>query len=135
MEQQSKSVPDVQRKAGWVLTGIAGLFLVMDGLMKLVRPQPVVDTMASLGWPTDRPTIVVLGVILLSSTALYLFHRTSFLGAVLLTGYLGGAVATHMRIYSPLFTHVMFGVYLGGITWGGLWLRDPSLRRLLPLRQ
>jgi len=77
----------------------------------------------------------MLGVILLASTALYAYPRTAILGAILLTGYLGGAVAAHLRLDDPLFTHVLFGVYLGALAWGGLWLRDPALRAVFPLRQ
>jgi len=76
----------------------------------------------------------LIGGIELIGTLLYIWKRTSVLGAVLLTALLGGAVATHIRIDSPLFSHTLFGVYLGLIMWGGLWLRDPALRRLLPLR-
>jgi hypothetical protein len=76
----------------------------------------------------------MLGVIGLVSTALYALPRTSVLGAILLTGYMGGAIATHLRIGSPLFSHTLFGVYLGVLLWGGLWLRDPRVRALLPFR-
>jgi hypothetical protein len=77
----------------------------------------------------------MLGILTLVSTVLYALPRTSVLGAILLTGYLGGAIATHLRIGSPLFTHILFGVYLGLMVWGGLYLRDERLRALLPLRR
>jgi hypothetical protein len=93
----------------------------------------VVDTTAQLGWPADSASLYLLAALLLGSTLLYAVPRTAVLGAVLLTAYLGGAVATHVRVGSPLFTHVMFGVYVGVIVWGGLWLRDPRIRALLPL--
>jgi hypothetical protein len=122
-----------QRIAGWILSGLVILFLTMDGAMKLVPLQPVIDTTASLGWPVDAATLRALGTLLLVSTLLYAWPRTSLLGAVLLTGYLGGAIATHVRIGSPWFSHILFGFYLGLFAWGGLWLREPRLRALLPL--
>jgi hypothetical protein len=119
--------------AGRVLSGLASAFFVMDGVMKLVQPHFVIDATREIGWPADSVTLAVLGSLLLASTALYLFPRTTVLGAILLTGYLGGAVASHARIGSPLFTHDLFGVYLGLFVWGGLWLRDVRLRALIPL--
>jgi len=91
----------------------------------------VLETTARLGWPVG--SVVPLGIVLLLATGLYVFPRTSMLGAILLTGYLGGAVATHLRLQSPLFSHTLFGVYLGIAAWAGLYLRDPRLRALLPL--
>lgn len=116
---------------GRVLSGLAVAFLTLDGLMKLVRPQVVIDSAAELGWPVDVTTLTTLGVVLLAATVLYAVPRTAFLGAILLTGYLGGAIATHARIGSPLFSHILFGVYIGLVVWGGLWLRSPRLRALL----
>jgi hypothetical protein len=89
--------------------------------------------MAQLGWPSDLPMARLLGALTVGATLLYLVPRTAVLGALLLTAYLGGAVATHVRIGNPLFSHVLFGVYLGVMLWAGLWLRDPRLRALLPL--
>ena len=120
--------------AGRVLSGIVVLFLLMDGGMKLVPMQPVIDTTGQLGWPTDPATLRLLGAVLIVSALLYAVPAMSILGAVLITGYLGGAIATHARIASPLLTHTLFGVYLGLLTWGGLWLREPRLRALLPLK-
>ncbi len=119
--------------AGRILSGLAILFFLMDGVMKLMAPAPVIEATSALGWPTDTKTLVLLAALLLGSTLLYAIPRTALLGAVLLTGYLGGAVATHVRIGSPLFSHELFGVYLGVIVWAGLWLRDARLRALLPL--
>lgn len=119
------------RRAGWALSGLAILFLIMDAGMKLAVAQPVIDTTATLGWPVDAGTLRLLGLLLLVPTLLYAWPRTAPLGAVLLTGYLGGAVATHLRIGSPLFSHILFGVYLGAIVWTGLWLRDERVRTLL----
>ena len=121
-------------RAGWVLSGISIAFFLMDGGLKLAYLPIVAETSAQLGWPADRGTVYLLAALLLGSTLLYAIPRTAMLGAVLLTGYLGGAVATHVRVGSPLFSHVLFGVYLGIFVWGGLWLRDPRIRALMPLR-
>lgn len=128
-----KPVPRWMKLAGYGLTGLCALFLFMDAGMKLARMPIVLETTAQIGWPVS--SVVPLGIVLLISTLLYLFPRTSILGAVLLTGYLGGAVATHVRIESPLFTHTLFGVYVGILMWAGLYLRDPILRSILPLRR
>ncbi len=117
---------------GRVLSGLVILFLLMDAGMKLAYLPIVAETHAQLGWPSDRGIVTLLAALLLGSTLLYALPRTAFLGAILLTGYLGGAIATHVRIGSPLFSHVLFGVYLALFVWGGLWLRDPRLRALLP---
>jgi hypothetical protein len=119
--------------AGRLLSGLVVLFFVLDGGIKLVPLQPVIDTMAQLGWPTDPVTLRLLGVAMLVMTVLYAHPRTAVLGAILMTGYLGGAIATHVRIDSPLFTHQLFGLYVGVAMWAGLWLRHPHLRTLLPL--
>jgi hypothetical protein len=121
------------RRIGWALSGLAIAFFLMDGAMKLSNLPIVAETSAQLGWPADFGTTALLATLLLGSTLLYAIPRTAVLGAILLTGYLGGAVATHVRVGSPLFSHVLFGVYLGIIVWGGLWLRDPRLRALLPI--
>jgi TRAP-type C4-dicarboxylate transport system permease small subunit len=118
---------------GRVMSGVVILFLAMDITMKLANLAVVTHASFELGWQPDMARI--LGVILLACTALYAYPRTAILGAILLTGYLGGAVAAHLRIDSPLFTHVLFGVYLGILAWGGLWLRDPRLQAVFPLRQ
>ena len=115
---------------GWTLTGIVGAFLTFDSSIKLLAIQPVIDSLRELGFPVSlaRP----LGVLELLILALYLTPRTAVLGAVILTGLLGGAVATHLRLMDPLFSHILFGVYVGVLAWGGLYLRDERLRRLLP---
>jgi hypothetical protein len=120
-------------RAGWAISGLVILFLVMDAGMKLAVLQPVIDTTRTLGWPTDAGTLRMLGILTLVPTLLYAWPRTAPLGAVILTAYLGGAVATHVRIGSPLFSHILFGVYLGAAMWGGLWLRDPRVRALFPI--
>ncbi len=116
---------------GRALTAVVVLFLVMDTSMKLMDLPAVRQTMAPLGWPAalGRP----IGVIELVCLALYAVPRTAVLGAVLLTGLMGAAVATHWRVGDPLFSHVLFGVYLGVMAWAGLWLREPRLRDLLPM--
>ena len=119
--------------AGRVLTFLAAAFLVMDAAMKLLALDVVMTTSAELGWASDAGTAQMLGVILLVITLLYIWPRTAVLGAILLTAYLGGAVATHLRIGNPLFSHTLFGVYLGLFVWGGLYLRLPRLRALLPM--
>ncbi len=118
---------------GRVLSGLLAAFMIMDGIMKFIHPKTVTETTAQLGWPNDTGTLALLGSLILVPTLLYLIPRTTVFGAVLLTGYLGGAVATHARIGSPLFTHTLFGVYLGVMLWGGLWLRSPKLRAIFPI--
>jgi hypothetical protein len=117
---------------GRILSGMAIAFLVLDGVMKLVQPQVVIDATREIDWPVDPMTLAALGLILLAATALYAFPRTAVLGAILLTGYLGGAVASHARHADPLVTHDLFGVYLGLFVWGGLWFRDARVRSLIP---
>ena len=127
-------LPGAARKTGYALSGLVILFLIFDGAIKLVPIAPVTDTMAQLGWPATAEMARTLGVLTLVCTALYAWPPTAVLGAILLTGYLGGAIATHLRVGSPLFSHLLFGVYLGLMVWGGLWLREPRLRALMPLR-
>ncbi|MER8764174.1 MULTISPECIES: DoxX family protein [unclassified Mesorhizobium] len=121
--------------AGRVLSAVVVLFMIFDGVIKLPPLEIVTQTMVQLGWPADANVSRMLGTIGLVSTALYALPRTSVLGAILLTAYLGGAVATHVRIGSPLFSHILFGVYLGAVLWGGLYLRDPRVRALFPFSQ
>jgi hypothetical protein len=118
------------RIAGWVLTGLSGMFLLMDAGMKLARLPVVLEATTQLGWPAE--SALPLGIVLLLATLLYLVPRTSVLGAMLLTGYLGGAVATHARIASPLWSHTLFGLYVGVLVWAGIWLREPRLRAVVP---
>ena len=112
--------------SGRVVSGLVIVFLLFDGAIKLV-PWPVVtETMDRMGYGSSETLARSLGLITLVSTVLYAVPPTSILGAILLTGYLGGAIASHVRIGSPLFSHVLFGFYLGLMVWGGLWLRDRS---------
>ena len=121
-----------QMRVGRTLTALPVLFLLFDGVIKLVVIQPVVDSFTQLGWPVHLS--VAIGGIELLCVALYLVPRTAVLGAMLLTAYLGGAVATHARVQSPLLTHTLFPVYVALLLWAGLLLRETRLRRLLPLR-
>jgi hypothetical protein len=118
--------------AGRILSGLVVLFLIPDGIVKFIKPAPVLEAFTHLGWPVSLAN--TLGILLLICTALYAFPRTSILGAILLTGYLGGAVATHLRAGDPLFSHILFPTYLGTLLWLGLYLRDDRLRVLVPLR-
>jgi hypothetical protein len=104
----------------------------MDGVMKLIKPAPVVEATMRLGYPES--VIQSLGIVLLVCTILYAIPRTSILGAILLTGYLGGAVAANVRVGNPLFSHTLFPVYVALFVWGGLYLRDRRLRGLIPVR-
>jgi len=119
--------------AGRLLSSLAVLFLLFDSTGKLLQVQPVIDGTIQLGYPRD--IVFSLGVILLSCVLAYVIPRTSVLGALLLTGYLGGAVATHVRVENPLFSHVLFPTYVAALLWGGLILRDAHLRSCLPIRR
>ena len=119
-------------RLGRLLGGLAVAFLIFDGVGKLLEVQPVIDGAKQLGYPQD--VMFSLGATLLICVLVYLFPRTSLLGAVLLTGYLGGAVATHVRVGSPLFTHVLFPTYVAALLWGSLMLRDARLCAFLPWR-
>jgi uncharacterized membrane protein YphA (DoxX/SURF4 family) len=121
--------------AGRIMSGLVIAFLLFDGAVKLVPIAPVTETMEQLGYPVSATLARGLGVLTLVCTVLYLVPQTSVLGAILLTGYLGGAIATHLRVGSPIFSHLLFGLYLGLMVWGGLYLRDPWLRALIPLRR
>ena len=122
----------MQIRIGRALTAMPVLFLLFDSAIKLMVIQPVVDSFTQLGWPVHLS--VALGVIELLCVALYLVPRAAVLGAMLLTAYLGGAVATHARVESPLLTHTLFPVYVAVMLWVGLLLRETRLRELVPLR-
>jgi hypothetical protein len=119
--------------SGRLLSGFVILFLLFDGAIKLVSWLAVSDTMDRIGHGSSETLPRILGAITIACTVLYPVPPTSILGAILLAGDLGGAIASQLRIGSPLFTHVVFGVYLGLVVWGGLWLRDNKLRPRLPL--
>ena len=116
---------------GRILSTLAVLFLIFDTVIKFMQIQPVKESFVRLGYPTS--IAVAIGGLELACLALYLLPRTSVLGAVLLTGYLGGAVATHVRVGDPLLSHILFPVYIGALIWGGLALRNPRVRTLATL--
>jgi hypothetical protein len=118
--------------AGWAMSGLIVLFMLFDSLSKLALEPNVVEASMKIGYPPD--VIRPLGFVLLVCTILYAIPRTSILGAILLTGFLGGAIASKVRIEDPLFSSILFGVYFGILAWGGLYLRDDRLRILLGLR-
>ena len=118
--------------SGRILSGLVMAFLLLDAVMHLAKPAPVVEAFARLGFPLRLA--VVLGIIELACIVVYVVPRTSILGAILLTGYLGGAVATHLHAGSPLFSEALFPVYIGVLAWGGIYLRDDRLRTLIPFR-
>ena len=115
--------------AGRFLSGFAALFLAFDLSMKLTANPMAIEGTTSLGYPAS--VIVPLGIVQLACLVLYLVPRTAPLGAILWTGYLGGAIATHVRVENPLFSHTLFPIYVAALLWGGLWLRDPRVRGLL----
>lgn len=118
--------------AGRVLSGLFILFMLGASVTpKFLMPEISAATMIPLGWPTKFTTLI--GTIELVGVILYALPRTSVLGAVLLMGLLGGAMATHLRVESPLFSHTLFGLYLGLMMWVGLWLRNPRLRSIFPV--
>ena len=131
-ESAGKSDHAISKKQLWtgcILSGLAALFFLVDGAMKLLKPAIVVEaTVRQLGYPESD--IVGIGIVLLACTLLYIFPRTSILGAILLTGYLGGAVASKVRIGGGWFD-LAFVVMFGALVWGGLWLRDIRVRALL----
>jgi hypothetical protein len=133
--QAIAATPPVSKTAfrtGLVLSALAVLFLLFDGVIHILKIAPVVETFTQLGYPVE--VAVPLGIVELVCLAAYVWPRSAVLGAVLLTGYLGGAVAIHVRVGSSLFGQTLFPVYVGLMVWGGLYLRDERLRALFPLR-
>lgn len=119
---------------GRVLSGLTVAFLILaSGVPKVIGHPSVAETMGTLGWPTQYA--FAIGVMEIAIALLYAMPRTCVLGAVLMTGLLGAAMATHIRVGSPLFSHILFGFYMAVFAWGGLWLRLPQVRALLPLRR
>jgi hypothetical protein len=133
MEMIQPSQSKTMLWAGRILTTIVVLFLLMDGTIKVMQLDVAVKATVELGYP--QQVVFGLGVMTLVIAVLYAIPQTAILGAILMTGLLGGAIATHLRVGSPLFSHLFFGVYVGVMAWGGLWLRDGRLRLLLPFQQ
>ena len=117
------------RIAGWIISILAILFMLFDVFGKLTKPDPVVKGTMQLGYPESL--ITPIGIILLICTILYAIPRTSLLGAVLLTGYFGGAVASNFRVENPLFSNTLFPIYFAILVWAGVYLRNPSLRKII----
>jgi hypothetical protein len=117
------------RRIGWILSGLAILFLAFDAIAKIALVDAVVKASGPLGYPPA--TMVPIGLILLTCVLVYAVPRSAIVGAVLLTGYLGGAIATHVRVENPLFTHILFPIYVAVFLWGGLYLRDGRVAALL----
>jgi len=133
---ETAHVSSVSKKSLWagrILSGVVIGFLLLDSAMKLMKAAPVLEAMPNLGWPISLT--VPLGAILLVCVVAYAIPQTAVLGAILLTGWLGGAVATHTRIGDPLFSHILAPVYMGILLWLGLYLRDTRLRPLVPFRR
>lgn len=124
-----ETISSAQLWAGRVLSGIAIAFFFVDALGKLLRVEPVLEGSRQLGYAES--SVFTLGVLLVIGTVLYAIPKTSVIGAIYLTGFLGGALAAHFRVGSPLFTHVLFSVYVGAFVWGGLLLRNPRLQAVL----
>lgn len=117
-------------KTGWILSILFTLFMLVASIApKLLGAQVAADAITSIGWSTQY--LLTIGVLELLGTILFIIPRTAFLGAILMTGIIGGAIASHLRANSPIFSHTLFGIYLGILMWAGLWLRDEKLRRYI----
>jgi DoxX-like family len=133
MQSASQSNSKTKLWAARILSGIAVVFLLFDSTIHLMVIQPVVDSFGQLGIPVNLS--VTIGIIELICLVLYVIPRTSVFGAILLTGYLGGAIAIQVRIAAPLFSTALFPIYIGVMAWGGLYLRDGLLMTIIPLRK
>ena len=130
--QTSNQLSSVSKFMPWLgtgLTGLVALFMIFDGVTKVIQVKPVMEACQKMNITPEMA--VGIGVLLLACTGLYVTPKTAILGSILLTGYLGGAIATHVRIGNPLFSHVLFPVYVAAFLWAGLWLRDVRVRALL----
>jgi hypothetical protein len=135
LAQAVAAQPAISKKALWsgrIMTGLVAAFLLFDAALKLLKLELAVKGTEELGY--SSAVIVPLGVVLLASLVVYLIPRTAVFGAVLLTGYLGGAIATHVRVGNPLFSHILFPIYVAALIWGGLYLRDSRVRALIAAR-
>jgi hypothetical protein len=124
--------PKASLRTGWAFSGLVIVFMLFDSTIKIIKIEPVVQSFQQLGYQDSIARTI--GVMELAITILYAIPRSAVFGAVLLMGVLGGAIASHARLGDPLFSHTLFGVYLGLFAWGGLWLRDARLRALFPWR-
>jgi hypothetical protein len=129
----TKSISKSRLWTARIMSGLVILFMLFDSIVKIIKPAPVVEGTLELGYSEHH--IIVIGTLGLLSTILYAIPRTTVLGAILLTGYFGGAIATHVRLDNPLFTHTLFPVYIAVLTWGGIWLKDEKVRKLIPLQK
>ncbi len=134
MESTYRNAPGSNTRlwSGWIMSAVAILFLLFDSVIHVMKIPPVVESFGQLGYPAGLA--LGIGILELVCLTLYVIPRTAILGAVLLTGYLGGAVASQVRIGAPLFSHALFPVYVGLLVWGGLYVRESRLRVLIPLR-
>ncbi len=135
MQPGTQAVP-VSKKSVWggrIISALAVLFLLFDGVIHVLKPAPVVEAFGQLGYPASLA--LGIGLVELGCVVLYVIPRTAILGAILLTGYLGGATASQVRVGHALFSETLFPVYVGVLVWGGLFLRDDQLRTLFPLRR
>jgi hypothetical protein len=133
---QANETAPVSNAALWTgraMSALVVLFLIFDATIKLIPIQPVIE-MNELGYPPTVGLARGIGIVTVVCIVLYVWPRTAVLGAILMTGLFGGAIASHLRMGSPVFSHLLFGVYLGLFAWGGLWLRHPRLRALMPWR-
>ena len=131
METQKTS--KTQLWIGRIMSGLVIAFMLFDAIIKFIKPEMVIQTTSQLGYKEHH--IIVMGLCALIPTILYAIPRTSIFGAVLLTGHLGGAIATHLRVDNPLFGFTLFPVYIGILMWGGIWLRDEQLRSIFPFKK
>jgi len=131
-DNQPGSISGTALWSGGIISGLVTAFMIFDGVIHILRPAPVVQGFAQLGFPLRFA--VPLGMVSLTCVALYVLPQTSILGAILLTGYLGGAVAIQLPTGNPFFGEVIFPVYIGVFVWGGIYLRDDRVRKLIPFR-
>lgn len=129
----SKTISKSRLWMAHVMSGIVILIMLIDSIMKFIQPEQVVTAHTELGFVVHH--ILLIGILEFISILLYVYPRTSILGAILLTGYWGGAIATHVRLDNPLFTHILFPVYFAIFAWGAIWLRDRRVQNLIPLRK
>jgi hypothetical protein len=133
ISQQPVAISKTRLWASRIMGGLVILFMLMDSIFKFIPNEAVVKGSTDLGFQAHH--LPIMGTLGLISVILYIFRRTEVLGAILLTGYWGGAIATHVRLDNPLFSHILFPVYLGLLAWGALWLKNEQLRKLFPVKE